>query len=411
MIIAGMIGLAIIALASVRPDIAIIGWLTVSLLVPHWTPIPVGLVFQPSSALAIPVVLGVLIGRIGKPAQFKLNYIDYSVAAAALIVLVQWYVGDLPFVFLKDLIFLWMLAYILGRFAVENTRTAIVVLLSIIAAWGLLEFAFGWHVFENWYPSANHKFNEIQERAGVARSEASIGHAIAYGAVLAMGIPFAQRSGRKAIWIQLLLCAGIIVSLSRGPMLTMVLTLVLTVWVLAESKVRVRYTALALAGSLGVYYVLTALYSGAYSDEVRGSGDQRVNQLDAVGNAVHWMSTAITGNVNGQAVAGNVGIIDSTPLRLAVNFGIIAAVLFIVPILVAAIRSLNRKAGPASVALAGQIPVLVVTSLILQWQVLAFFMMGMVATEISARRVSPPMETTESETTTPVRKSYANRAG
>ena len=388
LILFAIAALGVVALAATRPDIATIVWLTVAVLVPFWTPIPAaGLVFQPASALAIPVVLGILIGRIGKSAQIRLCYLDYAIAAGSLIVIVQWYVGDLPgFVFIKDLLFLWLLAYVIGRFAVENVRTALVVLMSIVAAWGIAEFLLGWHVFIEWFPSSNHTLNEIQERSGIARSEASLGHGIAYGASLALAIPFTQKFGRRAVWIQLLLCAGIIVSLSRGPMLTMILTLALTVWVLSDAKNRLRYIVLALVGGIGVYYVLGALYSGVYSDEVRGSGDARVTQFDAVVDAVNWLTSAITGTVNGQAIAGRVGIIDSTPLRLAVNFGVVATVLLLLPVAVSAWRAVKRTANAAAVALAGQIPVLVVTSLIVQWQVLIFFLMGMVATEISTRR-------------------------
>ena len=391
LILLGIAALAIVALAAVRPDLATILWLSTAVLVPFWTPIPAaGLVFQPASALAIPVALGILIGRLGKPARLRLCYVDYTVAAGGLIILVQWLTDDLTgFVFIKDLIFLWLLAYVIGRFAVQNARTALVVLMSIVALWGLVEFAFDWHVLTEWFPSANHSLNDIQERSGVARSEASLGHGIAYGAALALALPFAHRFARGAIWIQLLLCAGIVASLSRGPMLTMVLTLVLTLWVFSHSKNRMRYLLLAVAGGLGVYYVLGALYTGVYSDEVRGSGAARVNQFDAVRDSVNWFTSGLTGSVDGQAVAGTVLIIDSTPLRLAVNFGIIAAACLLVPVAVAAWRSIKRTAGTASVALAGQIPVLAVTSLIVQWQVLIFFVAGMVATEISARRPSP----------------------
>ena len=70
---------------------------------------------------------------------------------------------------------------------------------------------------------------------------------------------------------------------------------------------------------------------------------------------------------------------------VGVIFGIITAVLFLVPVLVAGVRCLKRTAGPASVALAGQIPVLLVTSPITQWQLLLFFMMGAVAAEVTSR--------------------------
>lgn len=96
--------------------------------------------------------------------------------------------------------------------------------------------------------------------------------------------------------------------------------------------------------------------------------------------------------MNQTPLVNGILVIDSTPLRLAANFGIIAAVLFAVPVLIALARVIGRKAGPASVALAGQIPVLAVTSFITQWQVLIFFAMGLVATEVMQDRIAPSLQ-------------------
>ncbi|WP_237171819.1 hypothetical protein, partial [Prescottella equi] len=68
-----------------------------------------------------------------------------------------------------------------------------------VALWGIVEFLSGMHLFVDWMPGANQTLNAIQERSGVARSEAAFGHAIAYGASLAMAIPFAQQLRKGAV--------------------------------------------------------------------------------------------------------------------------------------------------------------------------------------------------------------------
>ncbi|NKS73210.1 hypothetical protein GS531_11340 [Rhodococcus hoagii] len=263
-----------------------------------------------------------------------------------------------------------------------------------VALWGIVEFLSGVHLFVDWMPGANQTLNAIQERSGVARSEAAFGHAIAYGASLAMAIPFAQQLRKGAVAVQIVLALGIVASLSRGPLLALAVTFALTAWVLASHPaLRLRYMLLTLIGGATVYFVLGRLYSGVDSDQVAGSGEMRINQYDAIGGSLHWLSSALefTG-VNQTPLVNGILVIDSTPLRLAANFGIIAAVLFAVPVLIALARVIGRKAGPASVALAGQIPVLAVTSFITQWQVLIFFAMGLVATEVLQDRIAPSLQ-------------------
>lgn len=390
-VIGAFLALALAGFAYAKPQPALILWLVVTAVVPYWTTVYViGVGFPPSAAVGVPVLVGIATSRFTSGSSVRLSWMDWSIISAALIVTFLWWTGELEgFFYIRDLLLVWMLAYVLGRCASGRVMTAFPVLMACVAAWGLIEFTFGMHLFADWMPSANHTLNVIQERAGVARSEAAFGHAIAYGAALVMAIPFAQRLRRHALLVQFLLVAGVAVSLSRGPLLGLVLTLVLSTWVLADSKLRVRYTLLTVLGGGAAYLILTNLYSGVYSDEVTGSGNARLDQYFAVRDHLDWLSSALVfSGPNGEPIVAGLLIIDSTPLRLAVNYGIITAALFLIPVAVAALRVLRRKAGPASVALAGQIPVLLVTSLITQWQMLIFFMMGVVVTEVLDRRAT-----------------------
>ncbi|NKS79090.1 hypothetical protein GS539_26820 [Rhodococcus hoagii] len=174
-------------------------------------------------------------------------------------------------------------------------------------------------------------------------------------------------------------------------MIALAVTLVLLTWVTASSsKLRVRYIALTVVGASAVWVVLGRMYSGVYAEEVVSSGDSRSSQWEVIQPALRWFSSALTYfGPDATAEVRGIAIIDSTPLRLAANYGIVAAVLFSIPVVVAAWRVFRREAGSASIALAGQIPVLAVTSFITQWQALVFFVMGLVVTESMARVKGP----------------------
>ncbi|ORJ99577.1 hypothetical protein A5N75_10990 [Prescottella equi] len=395
LIVAAMAGAGLAVFAAHKPDTAIVFWLVVVAVVPSWTEF-YGLGFGlPPAALGVPIVVGILgASYLGKN-PVRIGWVDGALAAASILVLFLSLTGELHgVVFVRDLLVLWILAYVLGRNSTARVTSSFALIMAGVALWGIVEFLSGMHLFVDWMPGANQTLNAIQERSGVARSEAAFGHAIAYGASLAMAIPFAQQLRKGAVAVQIVLALGIVASLSRGPLLALAVTFALTAWVLASHPaLRLRYMLLTLVGGATVYFVLGRLYSGVDSDQVAGSGEMRINQYDAIGGSLHWLSSALefTG-VNQTPLVNGILVIDSTPLRLAANFGIIAAVLFAVPVLIALARVIGRKAGPASVALAGQIPVLAVTSFITQWQVLIFFAMGLVATEVMQDRIAPSLQ-------------------
>ncbi|WP_342659740.1 hypothetical protein Rruber_03704 [Rhodococcus ruber] len=399
-IVACILTLGVLVLAYRKPELALILWVLTVVFVPSWTSVYVGGIGLPPAALGVPILLGIGLSRVFGHEPVRINRMDIAIGLATLMVLFLSFTDELRgIVFVRDLLVLWVLGYLLGRNVTVKVTQAYVIMMAAVAAWGVVEFFFGIHLFAEWMPSSNHTLNLIQERAGVSRSEVSFGHGIAYGAALAMAIPFAHQFRKNVVLVQALLAAGILVSLSRGPMLALALTLILTAWVFSSSgKARLRYTVLAIAVGGAVYTVMSGLYSGVYSGEVAGSGNARLDQYALVRDSLHWMSSALTfAGQEASPLVNGVQLIDSTPLRFAVNFGIITAVLFLVPVLVAGVRCLKRTAGPASVALAGQIPVLLVTSPITQWQVLLFFMMGAVAAEVTSRSATVSEQADEKE--------------
>jgi hypothetical protein len=394
LIVATVFGVGLYVFALQRPQQALVLWLATVCFVPDWTTVHAGpLALSPSSAVGIPLVIGLIAGRLfsaDRMRHVRIAFADWALLGAGVLIIAQNDLAFLNSVLAKEFVLVWVVAYTLGRASGPSLQRALVVMLSIVAAWGVLEFAFDIHVFEFWSMSSSHHWNAIQERAGVARSEATFGHAIAYGAALALAIPFTRLlSDRWALLAQIVLAAGVVVSLSRGPMLSLIVALALTAVFLAGGAYRIRMLMLTAVGGITVYGVLQFLYSGPFSDEVQQSGAQRTNQLLATIDRLNWLSPSRGFSFqSGRYSVGDVDVIDSTPLRLAVNFGIVAAVLILVPVVFAALSLLTNRAGVATIALVGQIPALLVTSLITQWTVLIFFAMGMAVTEMARRHDS-----------------------
>lgn len=391
LLVAAIFGIALYALALRRPQQALALWLVAVCFVPDWTTVHVGpLALSPSSAVGLPFVIGLIARRLfsdDRMRNVRIAFADWALLGAGVLIIAQNNLSFLNSVLAKEFALVWVVSYILGRAAGPMVQRALVIMLSIAAAWGVIEFVFGIHVFEFWSMSSSHHWNVIQERAGVARSEATFGHAIAYGAALALAIPFTKLlSDRWALIAQIVLAAGVVFSLSRGPMLSLIVAFALTAVFLSSGAYRIRMLILTAVGGVTVYAVLQFLYNGPFADEVQQSGAQRGNQFQATVERLHLITPSRGFALQGDRYSvGGVEVIDSTPLRLAVNFGIVAAVLILVPVVLALIYMLTMRAGVATVALVGQIPALLVTSLITQWTVLIFFAMGMAVTEMTRR--------------------------
>lgn len=401
LIVAAILGAGLFALAVRNPQWGAIVWVIGMVFIPNWTTLHLGpLILTPTSALALPILAGSVVFLLIHNRKVTLHWMDGTLVVAGVAIVLQAETQFLASVLVKEFALVWVVGYVFGRMANEQVQRVLVRVLVVVAIWGIVEFVLGIHVFENWFPSANHHWGDIQERAGVARSEATFGHAIAYGAALAMAIPLAQRLPRHPLVAQVILAAGVICSLSRGPLASLAVGLVLVALVVAASRQRFRYLLIAVSGSAAIYYVFGFLYGGSDAATVALSGDQRSVQFEAALRTLNWLTPADGFGVTaeGRYAVNGVDVIDSTPLRIAVNFGIITAVLLLLPIGLAVWRILTRKAGVASVALATQIPTLIVTSLITQWSALVFVAMGMVVSEaVRAKQRPTAADLTESE--------------
>lgn len=384
LVFGGMAAVVLVIATTLRPMVGIVAWLAVLVLVPDWTPLPVGL--KPIGAIGVIVLVGLLLSR--RRARLRIAWADFALVAAVVALAVLTFLDGYPIVLLSNLAAISLASYLVGRTAPMAARRAYVYAMIAVSIWGVLETLTQVHVFSQWMLSPSHHWELIQTRSGVDRSEAAFGHAIAYGASIAMAIPFARELPKRAGLVQVILLAGVLVSFSRGPLLTAAFTLGLAVSFAARGRRR-------LGSILGFSVVLAAilivfqfLYSGADAADTEQSGDQRTIQLLATLPHVQWFGSMGLSFEDGRVQTLGTDIIDNTFLRLAINFGWVLAAMILAPLIFSIVRFIRGERSPASLALIGQIPVLAVTSLITQWQAALFFVAGMAITELVALRAS-----------------------
>lgn len=398
-----MIGIAaaslIVGVTFMRPQVGIAAWLVFTIVVPSWTLIPAAGTVVGPSYIALPIIAAVLMRRTHDRMQggrrISITGVDGAVILGVVMVLVyQSYYDQAQFLATNVVVSLFG-GYVLGRLSRESNPKVFVVSMIAVAIWGILEFLFGLHPFTEWQVTAGGIGPALQERGGYVRSEASLGHAIAYGACLVAAVPFTRLLNRPLVW-QAVLAAGVLVSFSRGPMLALIVTLAVMFYVERSTSRKVASGVVLGVGLVATLIVFDFLYNGSGQAEVASSSYQRDNQIARSLDFINWLGPATGSRLNGEGryVTNGIEIIDSVPLRLGLDFGWIVVALLLLPVAAASVRVLNRRAGAASIAIVGQIPVLAVTSFITQWQIVFMFVCGLAVNEIAAEKRA---RTTEKE--------------
>lgn len=384
----GLVAVGVFAYLAFSHPQGLIGvFLATILFVPYWSSISIGpvVVFPALLGAAILALLLVRSDWRGYVPQLS----DGLFATGAVLVAACGVLFDQEkFLFTNATVTLGC-AYALGRFSGAGVRRWFGYLVIVLAVWGILEFALDWHPFTDWQLWYGGSGPALQERGGVIRSEATMGHAIAFGAVLCLGLPFV--SNLRVAWFGVAaLSVGILTSLSRGPILAMVFTLTALAFVRTGRRSRAMGLTFLLAGLAMGYVVLSTLYSGSSEEELRSSTEGRSTQLERLISSTHLFGPAegLQFNSGGRYVLNGVEIVDSAPLRLAVDFGWVVALLLLAPVIIGGLPVLIRRGDAPTVALFGQLPILAVTSLITQWQGVLFFVAGMATTAAALRRAA-----------------------
>jgi hypothetical protein len=368
-----------------KPRFALGLWLSSLALIPFWLAIPVGPVdLSPATVAAIVVLPAALATR----TRFALGDWLILVSVAATVGVV-FFAGS-PLYLLSALILQGLTAYLIGRRLVARTGrnwavSLIARLVIVCAIWSIIEAVIGIHVFKNLSGVRDLTFwAEIQTRGAFDRSEAAWGHAIALGGWFSLGLPFVFTAKFKhpVFWC-LVVLAGAVATLSRGPILACVLGTIVCVTLLQTEKSS-RRTALGISLIVATAVVgpIALEFAGAVSTELNRSSGYRLTLLSHAIDDIHFVGRAdhVFTSADGTLRYRGFGSIDNAFLLMAVAAGAVVTALLTLGLLVAAVRVLMRKGTAADVALASQIVVLGTVAMITQYLAAIFFIAGVAVT-------------------------------
>ncbi|MBY4383329.1 hypothetical protein HQO24_17025 [Rhodococcus fascians] len=387
-VLLGIAGLTIAAglalyLAS-RPKAALVFWLFILCVAPFWLQIPGGISIPPSSIATLIVLPSVLKAR----PKDKVAGIDYVLILTAILAILAAAVRLSPQYAASALVVQWATAFFVARrlgYSLGRSFVTDVVAMAgmLVAVWAIVEFALKLHVYENVGTSLDLGFwAEIQIRGGLARSEAGFGHAIALGGFLAATVPFVMSSRyRFRLPMTAIVIGGTVATLSRGPMLSAIVAVVLAVAFLAKGiSTAVRFWTV-IAGSVIAIFALPPLLQkfGEISEELDPSTAYRENLWTDIPGDLNWIGQARNVGIDsaGRSLWRNLGSVDSTPLLIGLDFGWIIVGMFTACIVVACWRVLRRKGSVAEVAIVAQLPTLATVALITQYGAAVWFFAGL----------------------------------
>ena len=173
---------------------------------------------------------------------------------------------------------------------VHKIFVAVVVAMSINSIFGILEVYQGWSVL-SLFPTASHRFSSL---AGVvdrdARVQATFGHAILFGAALAMAVPIAlyllstaeTKRQRILLWVAIMLMfVNLYKTMSRGPWMAALLA-VAAVVVFGGTRMR-RYVAV-----IAVLTVVTLVVRPGVFSSIENLYGETLDPDTAQGGSYQW---------------------------------------------------------------------------------------------------------------------------
>lgn len=341
-------------------------------------------------------IAGILVNGL---ARFRLNIADLVLAAIFLITLasVFLYFSSLSQAYVY---FQWMVAYWFGRMAVtafgfRRVFSVIAVVFPLVAVLMVFESLTHINLWQTYMALNNSEFHEYasqQVRGGVVRGEGPFGHSIAAGSALAV-MAVLTLDARMRTWVRILVLAvlgtGILVTVSRISLVTVVLGVVLTI-VLARTNLTrtakwVIFGMLAAVGTAS-YTVLSEVFaeSGA---EASNSASYRVWLLELVGTVQPiGYASSFNRSTSGFASFGGFRSIDSAVLFYALTNGWVPTIILLVLMAAAVVQLVRGRGGVATAVLVAQLPALFSVALITSYSSVFWFSAGIAVTEMVSKR-------------------------
>lgn len=386
--IGGIAAVAIVVFGlRLLPRTAFVVWACVLFFVPLWVGVNIGFYW---AAITLLTILLIVVNWSVVPLRAG----DAWVAAFVLVVVGLYGFGTVDLASLVAALLEWVVPYIWGRVvlarvAPEWVTSTIAVVAIVAAALAVVEFVTSFNpfvlipgsgvVYETWSP--------LQERGGVLRAEGAWGHSIALGAALAMSSAFVVATRWRLfpkIAGVVIIAVATVLTFSRAGLLTLVLTLVLSTFLIVGVSTRFRVTVAA-AGVIGAAIVIPVIDSvfGAAGEEAGGSADYRTDllvlleQVQLFGNPGDWHSL-----VSGDYYLGYFArSVDNALVLTLLRYGYVPTLLIMAAVVCAALMAVRRSTrSPAALAVVGQLPSLVVVALITQYSMFLWFCVGLAIT-------------------------------
>ena len=382
----GALAALVIAVIVLRtlPRGAVVAWAVVLFIVPVWVGVSVGFFWYAITVLTI-VLLIVSWERI------RLHPADGWMAAFLVVLSGLFVLDGVTLSATVTAVLEWVVPYIWGRLAIARAgqrwvTLTIGVVAVIAAALGVLEFATS---FNPWVlipgPEPLYSgWSELQTRGGMLRAEGAFGHSIAFGTTLAMSSAFVIAARWRPATTMLalgVLTAAAVLTFSRVGMISLVLTVFLSVLLMPglSRQLRTGIVGVSVIAIAVVVPVLDAVL-GAAADEAEGSAGYRtdllvlLHQVELFGNPGHWESLVWGDQYLGYFARST----DNALLSIMLRVGYVPTFLLVAAIACAVIMVFRRqRRSPAAIAVAGQLPSLVVVAMITQYGTFFWFCVGL----------------------------------
>lgn len=387
---------AIVLLMRRRPEWSMILWTATLFFTPVWLGSSVLGVFL--NALTVMTVLAIFSGS---ARGLRWTMVDTVMGVLFMSLVLGYAAGNAVTGHIQEALLVWFTPYIWGRLVLSRVSAHWVATCIAVAAIGvsllaIVEFVTGENIFLTLPGAGSSVWGEQRERAGFLRVEGAFGHSIALGGTLSMAASFVM-SVLWPAWIRVsaLLLIGVATSLtfSRLGIVGFVLTVLLAVLFLgAYLGRRLQLAAVAILG-LALIVALPVMLQifGEAGAEAEGSAGYRVDLIPLVNTMVPLgVSPAREVLATGEDYWGGFRSIDSAMILLGLRFGLIPLAIVLLLLIILIVSVLRRRATPASIALAAQVPAFAAVALITQYAAFVWFAAGLAVASYSLIATSGP---------------------
>ncbi len=382
-----------------RPAGVLAVYIVLIAFVPYWVGLQIGPQFMP---LSFGVALWAAV--VAFDARGRVTGVDWLLLAFAASLVAGTLIGVIEISHSLAVIGGWLAPYIAGRHLsarVERAtvNSAITWMAVLLAAVAVVEFAADWHPFVNltWQGGPADIWRGIQYRSAFPRSEGAMGHSIALGGAIAIGVPFVLLAPWKLRWRVLafaLLGLGVAVTFSRNALIAVFAAAALTALFghrrrLSRAARQWIVAALAAVAIVGVPVYLRVIDGG--TGVLAASTGYRANYVSLI-SSVEWFGLATSyveyssgrfGWASELYAGGVVVTLDNTILLTALQFGWIPMGLLVGVLGWLGVKLVTGKVGdPALISACGQFFTIATVAMITQYPYLLWFVIGIAVTRV-----------------------------